>query len=140
MILTMRWGKVLLVAGALWLSANPAIGQEYEPYPSPRITPVQWAKYADEVRQRHGKSMEVFEDKQLFAFSDLGTRTFWIFTMKHHPAHPAWITRQMYEEGGVVHIRQIGYFAGSEEEFAKLFREYQERNEQLKEEVERRNQ
>jgi hypothetical protein len=136
----MRWVKVCLVAGALWLMTNPVIAQEYQPYPSPRITPEQWAKYADEVRQLHGDSLEVFKDKKLFAFSDLRTRTFWIFTMDDHPAHPAWITRQMYEEGGVVRIRQIGYFAGSEEEFAKLFREYQERNEQLKEEVEHRNQ
>ncbi len=36
-------------------------------------------------------------------------------------------------------VRQIGYFAGSEPEFAKLFREYQERNEQLRENVEKRN-
>jgi hypothetical protein len=56
-----------------------------------------------------------------------------------HPAHPAWITRQMYEEEGVVRVRQIGYFAGSTEEFAKLFLEYQKRNEELKEDVERRN-
>jgi hypothetical protein len=136
----MRWVKVPLLVGALWLMAHPVIAQEYQPYPSPGITPEQWAKYADEVRQLHEKSLEVFKDRQLFAFSDLRTRTFWIFTMKDHPAHPAWITRQMYEEGGVVRIRQIGYFAGSEEAFAKLFREYQERNEQLKEEVERRNQ
>jgi hypothetical protein len=46
----------------------------------------------------------------------------------------------MYEEGGLVRVRQIGYFAGSEEEFAKLFSEYQKRNEELKEDVERRNQ
>jgi hypothetical protein len=46
----------------------------------------------------------------------------------------------MDEEGGQVHVRQIGYFAGSEVEFAKLFRYYQERNVQLQEEVERRNQ
>jgi hypothetical protein len=43
--------------------------------------------------------------------------------------------------GGQVHLRQIGYFAGTEAEFAKLFRYYQERNAQLQEEeVERRNQ
>ena len=129
-----------LVAVAIWLIANPVIAQEYQPYPSPKIAPEQWAKYVEEVRQLHAESLEIYEDKQLFAFSDMHTRTFWIFTMKHHPAHPAWITRQMYEEGGVVRIRQIGYFAGSEEEFAKLFREYQDRNEQLKEEVERQNQ
>jgi ABC-type Fe3+-hydroxamate transport system substrate-binding protein len=46
----------------------------------------------------------------------------------------------MFEEGGQVHVRQIGYFAGSEEQFAKLFRDYQQRNQQLQDEVNRRNQ
>jgi hypothetical protein len=36
-------------------------------------------------------------------------------------------------------VRQIGYFAGSEEAFAKLFQEYQARNAQLLEDVQRRN-
>jgi hypothetical protein len=136
----MRWMRLHLVAGALWLMASPAIAQEYQPYPTPRITPEQWAKYGEQVRQNHGASAEIFKDKKLVAFSDQSTRTFWIFTSKDHPAHPAWITRQLYEEGGQVHLRQIGYFAGSEEEFAKLFHEYQQRIEVLKEDVERRNQ
>jgi hypothetical protein len=122
------------------LAAISAFAQEYQPYPSPRITPEQWAKYGETVRQYHGASLELFKEKQLVAFSDQRSRTFWVFTLEDHPAHPAWITRQMYEEGGLVRVRQIGYFAGSEEEFAKLFSEYQKRNEELKEDVERRNQ
>jgi hypothetical protein len=129
-----------LIALAFALLVLPALAQEYQPYPSPRITPEQWAKYGETVRQYHGTSLELFKDKQLVAFSDPRTRTFWVFTLKDHPAHPAWITRQMYEEGGLVRVRQIGYFAGSEEEFAKLFSEYQKRNEELIEDVERRNQ
>jgi len=110
------------------------------PHRAANVTAGEWVKYGEEVRLLHEATAEIFKDKQLVAFSDLRTRTFWIFTMKKHPAHPALITRQMYEEGGQVLVRQIGYFAGSEEEFAKLFREYQERNELLKESVERRNQ
>ena len=136
----MRWLKLPLVAGTLWLMATPALAQEYQPYPTPRITPEQWATYGEEVRQNHGATAEIFQDKKLVAFSDPRARTFWIFTMKDHPAYPAWITRQLYEEGGEVRVRQIGYFAGSEDEFAKLFQEYQQRNELLKEDVERRNQ
>jgi hypothetical protein len=132
--------KWLPVAAALWLMTGPAVAQEYQPYPSPQITPQQWAKYGEEVRQNHGATLELFEDMKLVAFSDRRTRTFWVFTMKDHPAHPAWITRQVYEEGGQVRVRQIGYFAGSEEAFAKLFGEYQGRNESLIEEVRRRNQ
>jgi len=136
----MRWLKLPLVTGTLWLMATPALAQEYQPYPTPRITPEQWAKYGEEVRQNHAATAEIFKEKKLVAFSDPNTRTFWIFTMKDHPAYPAWITRQLYEEGGQVRVRQIGYFAGSEDEFAKLFQEYQQRNELLKEDVERRNQ
>jgi len=135
----MQWLKLNLVAGAVWLMASPALAQEYQPYPSPQITPEQWAKYGETVRQHHGATLEHFKDRKLIAFSDQRTRIFWVFTLKGHPAHPAWITRQMYEEDGQVRVRQIGYFAGSETEFAKLFREYQERNEELKEDVERRN-
>ena len=135
----MHWLKPLFVTVTLWLIAAPTLAQEYQPYPSPRITPEQWARYGEQVRQNHGASLEIFEDKQLIAFSDAPTRTFWVFTLKKHPAHPAWITRQMYEEDGQVRVRQIGYFAGSEEAFAKLFQEYLLRNEELKADVARRN-
>lgn len=131
--------KPPVVAAVLCLMAASAFAQEYQPYPSPQITPEQWAKYGESVRQLHGDSLELFKDKHLVAFADMRTRTFWLFTMKGHPAHPAWITRQMFEEGGQVRVRQIGYFAGKEEEFAKLFAEYLKRNEELKEDVERRN-
>ena len=136
----MQCMRLHLVTAALWLMASPVLAQEYQPYPTPRITPEQWAKYGEEVQQKHGATAEIFKDEKLVAFSDPRTRTFWIFTLKDHPAHPAWITRQLYEEGGLVRVRQIGYFAGSEDEFAKLFHEYQQRNELLKEDVERRNQ
>ena len=124
-----------------WLAAfaTGALAQEFQPYPAPQISVEQWTKYAEEVRQYHQATAEIYKDKQLVVFSDQRTRTFWVFTLKDHPAHPAWITRQMFEDGGQVRVRQIGFFAGSEPAFAKLFREYQERNEQLREDVEKRN-
>jgi len=117
----------------------PAFAQEYQPYPAPRITAQQWATYAEQVRQIHGDTVELLVGQNLVAFSDPRTRTFYIFTTKDHPAHPAWITRQLFEEGGEVRVRQIGFFAGSEPEFAKLFADYQKRNTQLMEDVQRRN-
>ena len=131
--------KFLLAVAAWALMAAPAFAQEYQPYPTPQITPEQWARYGETVRQMHGDSLEIFKDQHLVAFGDMRTRTFWLFTMKDHPAHPAWITRQMYEEGGEVRVRQIGYFAGKEEEFAKLFADYLKRNQELMADVERRN-
>jgi hypothetical protein len=124
---------------AAGLARAPASAPELQPYPTPQITREQWAQYAEQVRQNYLASAEILAEQHQVAFSDMRTRTFWIFTTKDHPAHPAWITRQMVEESGQVHVRQIGYFAGSEPEFAKLFRYYQERNAQLMEEVARRN-
>jgi hypothetical protein len=138
----MRSGFLARFACAFaWLGAfaTAAFAQEFQPYPAPQITVAQWTKYAQEVRQFHQATAEIYKDKHLVVFSDQRSRTFWVFTLKDHAAHPAWITRQMFEEGGQVRVRQIGFFAGSEPEFAKLFREYQERNEQLREDVEKRN-
>ena len=117
-----------------------AAAQEYQPYPSPRVTTEQWQRYLAVVQARHGDSMDVYEDKALVVFSDAATRTFWIFTTRDHPAHPAWITRQLVEQDGRVNVKQIGYFAGRQEPFDALFQEYLRRNEDLKNEVGRRNQ
>ncbi|HKY00693.1 MAG TPA: hypothetical protein VJL86_13340 [Steroidobacteraceae bacterium] len=132
------WCTALGVAGGLL--AAIAAPQDFQPYGAPQVTAAQFSAYAEQVRQAHGATAQVVLEEKVVVFSDLRTRTFWVFTTKGHPAHPAWITRQMVEENGQVNVRQIGYFAGSEPEFAKLFRSYQERNTQLMEDVQRRNQ
>ena len=128
-----------LLLVALWPDAA-ARAQEFQPYPSPKVTVDQWQKYLLEVRSRHEASAEIYKDKNVIVFSDPTTRTFYIFTTKDNPAHPAWITRQIVEQGGKVNVRQIGYFAGAQEPFDRLFSEYLQLNEQLKHEVEQRNQ
>jgi hypothetical protein len=137
----MRTPKLPACSGVLaMLLAGPAVAQDFRPYPEPRITAEQYARYADQVLQAHGYSTEILKDQKLIAFSDQRTRTFYVFTAKDHPAHPAWITRQLVEENGEVRVRQIGYYAGNEEAFATLFRVFQDRNKQLMEDVARRNQ
>ena len=128
-----------LLLVALWPDAA-ARAQEFQPYPSPKVTVDQWQKYLIEVRSRHEASLEIYKDKNVVVFSDPTTRTFYVFTTKDNPAHPAWITRQIVEQGGKVNVRQIGYFAGAQEPFDRLFSEYLQLNEQLKHEVEQRNQ
>ena len=137
---TGQWKFRMAVAVVACVLARPAAGQEFQPYPAPQITAEQFASYAELVRQNFGATAEVVREEKVIVFSDMRTRTFWVFTTKDHPAHPAWITRQMVEASGQVNVRQIGYFAGSEPAFAKLFRSYQERNTQLMEDVQRRNQ
>jgi hypothetical protein len=137
MIRSALFAALLLVA--LWPDAA-ALAQEFQPYPSPKITVDEWQKYLLEVRSRHEASAEIYKDKNVVVFSDQTTRTFYIFTTRDHPAHPAWITRQIVEQGGEVNVRQIGYFAGAQEPFDRMFSEYLQLNEQLKHEVEQRNQ
>ena len=136
--ITGAWLGALTIIGSVL--AGPVTAQEFRPYPAPQITAQQWAEYADQVRRSYADSAEILKGQNVVAFADQRTRTFYIFTTKDHPAHPAWITRQLYEEGGEVRVRQIGFFAGSEPEFAKLFADYQKRNAQLIEDVQRRNQ
>lgn len=118
----------------------PADAQEYQPYPSPKVTIEQWQRYLATVRAALDRTMEIYSDEHVVAFTDRATRTFYIFTSKDHPAHPAWITRQLVEENGQVKVRQIGYFAGAEEPFAAFFADYLQRNKKLLEDVELRNQ
>jgi hypothetical protein len=122
------------------LLTGQAASQVFQPYGAPQVSIDEFVRYAEQVRQSYGPTAEVIKEEHVIVFSDQRTRTFWVFTTKDHPAHPAWITRQMYEEDGQVKVRQIGYFAGSEPQFAKLFHYYQERNAQLVEDVQRRNQ
>ena len=140
----MRWPVLRSSPAALGvigcLLARAVVSQEFQPYVAPQVSADQFARYAEQVRQAHGATAQVVKEEHVIVFADQRTRTFWVFTTRDHPAHPAWITRQMVEENGQVNVRQIGYFAGSEPEFAKLFRSYQERNAKLMEDVARRNQ
>jgi len=48
------------------------------------------------------------------------------------------VTRQLVEDDKGVNVRQIGYFAGNEESFAKLFREYQQRSAKIRDDLKRK--
>lgn len=138
LIATALPGVAAFLAATLW-PAPPAAAQEYQPYPSPRITVDQWQRYLQAVRKNHEASAEIYKDQHIAGFTDEATRTFYIFTTRGHAAHPAWITRQVVEIDGKVQVRQIGYFAGDEEPFAALFSEYLQRNDRLLEDIQRRN-
>jgi len=102
----------------------PALAQEYMPFPEARITETQWKAYFEEVKKTHGNSKRGFPAEHLVVYEDRKARMFWAFTTPGHPAHPAWITRRVVEQSGKVNTNQIGYFAGQEQAFAKLFNEY----------------
>jgi hypothetical protein len=126
-----RRRAVLFVVVALWFGG--AGGQEFRPYPATRITEAQWMSYFTEVRRNLGESMEELRSDKLILFSSLATQTSYAFTQAGHPAHPAWIARQVVEADGAVGIRQIGYFAGDQRAFAAMYRSYQDLNDRIRE-------
>jgi hypothetical protein len=102
----------------------PVLAQEYMPFPAARITETQWKSYFEEVNKTHGNSKRDFPSEHLVVFEDHKALMFWAFTKPGHPAHPAWITRRIVEQSGKASTNQIGYFAGEEQPFAKLYNDY----------------
>lgn len=132
--------KVILLLTVIAFSSASfdAAPQEFKPYPRANISPAQWQTYFDEVRHKHGASVQDIEAQRLLVYIDSVTGTIYGFTKPGHPAHPAWVSRKPEQRGDSIFMAQIGYFAGEEAPFAKLFREYQELNERMNEELARR--
>jgi hypothetical protein len=107
------------------LLAFPVCAQEYMPFPEARITEAQWTAYFEKVSRAHGASRRDFPAENLATFHDRNSLMLWAFTTPGHPAHPAWIARQpVVDKSGKTKFNQIGYFAGQEQLFAKLFNDY----------------
>jgi hypothetical protein len=104
--------------------ASGALSQEFKPHGHAHITVQEWQAYYDTVKSRHPSSERAFPNEHLVLYDDVNTKMSWVFTMPGHAAHPAWITRQPVEDLGQVKIRQIGFYAGDEAEFTKLFKTY----------------
>ena len=107
---------------ALLLSLTTvASGQEFQPFPSPRVSEVQWQSYHYKVEQAHGTTVQRVPEQLVEIFRDSESDTLWVFTQLGHPAHPAWITRRTTGKGDSANVQQVGYFAGAEAPFAELF-------------------
>jgi hypothetical protein len=124
--------RSIIFALALLLSTL-ASAQEFKPFPRAGITPAQWQAYYDEVSTKHQTNVQVVEAERLIIFNDAESKTFYAFTQPGHPAHPAWITRKVEVRNDNLFIGQIGYFAGDEPQFARLFKAYLDLNEKLRE-------
>ena len=107
------------LSAALAVAAQPPI---YKPFPIAQVTAPEWEKYREQVYAAHGASVRRFPDEHLEVLHSSDNVMHFAFTTLGHPAHPAWITRSA-QNGSV---DQIGYFAGQEEPFAKLFQSYLE--------------
>jgi hypothetical protein len=112
---------IAIVACAAGAAAS---GQEFRPHEQAHITRAQWQAYYDEVRAKHAATQQPFSKEHLVLFNDPKSLMSWAFTLPGHPAHPAWVTRQPVIDGNNVKIRQIGFYAGDEQAFRKLFATY----------------
>jgi hypothetical protein len=121
------------VLALLLVTALSAAARDFKPYPRAQITPEQWQSYFAQVQAKHRQSERTFPNEHLVVYEDRGSQLSWAFTTPGHPAHPAWVTRRPVEDDRGVSIRQIGYFAGDEPEFAKLFRAYLALNDRMRE-------
>ncbi|MAD73473.1 MAG: hypothetical protein CML20_01490 [Rheinheimera sp.] len=106
---------------------------EIEPFPKAKITVEQWQEYFSDVSNEFGDTKRIFEEQNLVVFSNDQLRANIAFTTENHAAHPAWVTRYVTQNNDSVNIAQIGYFAGEEAPFAKLFNEYAKLNDKVKE-------
>ena len=109
-----------------------ALATEFKPYPEAHITVQEWEAYFEEVSKAFPSSVQDHPQQYLIVFSNDKERMSYAFTKPGHPAHPAWITRQVVEAGGTIDMVQIGYFAGEEEPFSVLFQQYQQLNNQIR--------
>lgn len=117
----MEFARALAIVACAAFAAG---AQEFRPHPQARITPEQWQAYFDEVKTKHGATEQQFQAEHLVLYNDSKSLMSWAFTTPGHPAHPAWVTRQPVTDGSQVKIRQIGFYAGDEVAFRKLFATY----------------
>jgi hypothetical protein len=95
-------------------------GPQYMPHPVADISVQQWEDFRRLVEEAYGSSRRAFPDEHLEVFDSTDNVLHFAFTTAGHAAHPAWITRRATDGS----VDQIGYFAGTEEPFAELFRAY----------------
>ena len=120
---------------AVLLLSVPAIGQDFKPYATPKITQAQWQRYFDEVKGKHANSAREVPAQHLVLFEDAKSRTSYAFTQPGHPAHPAWVARRVVQSSTAINIDQVGYFAGDEPAFEGLFRAYLDLNDRIRQDI-----
>ena len=105
---------------------------DIKPFPKAGVSTEEWKSYYEEVKNSIGETEKIAIEQRLVTYVDKTKNAHYAFTLENHPAHPSWVTRVIVENSGDLSVQQLGYFAGSEPEFAKLFSLYQEVNENMK--------
>jgi len=113
---------ILLCLLSISLSAK---GIDLEPYDHDRITEAEFLAYRASAAEELGSTHRAYPSHFLELYSDESLRASIAFTMPGHPAHPAWVTRYVAMDDSGIYMNVIGYFAGDESEFAKLYKQYE---------------
>lgn len=116
-------GLLLLVSGKVW-----AI--EFKPYPGMAISKEQWSVYYEQVVDAAKATRQEMPDK-LEGYFDTDRGIAVIFTRPGHAAHPAWIANRPILGGNQLRLEMVGYYAGDQAAFKKLFAQYQERSNRM---------
>lgn len=116
-------GLMLLVSAKVW-----AI--EFKPYPGFAINKEQWSEYYAQVVDAAKATRQEMPDK-LEGYFDKDRGIAVIFTRPGHAAHPAWIARRPVLGENQLQLEMVGYFAGDQAAFKKLFAQYQELSNQM---------
>ena len=127
---TRRAGRVV-IAGLLLALCLPGRALPGEPprFPSPHITAEQWQALYDEVRAKaDAQDISRPELPGIIAIAVSSEFTVYYFTAPG-PVHPAVIIQRMALQDGQMRVGYSGYFAGSEEAFAKWFDSFRRRSE-----------
>lgn len=128
-----KYNRLMLV---ICVFTGQLFAATYNPYEDSKVTAEQWQDYYDIVHSEFGDTKEELADAMLILFEDASSSTYYAFTLPGHPAHPAWVTRQLADVDGEISMQQIGYFAGEEEPFSELFQDYAELSYQIKSDFE----
>jgi hypothetical protein len=106
--------------------------QLFRPFPETNINQAQWDDYFYEVRQKHALGARDLESEKLQMFFNAQTQVVYTFTKPGHPAHPAWISRLIVSVDKKLALSVVGYYAGSQTEYQRLFDQYMRTSEQLR--------
>jgi hypothetical protein len=114
------------------ITSTSVYAVDFKPYAGAKVSAKQWEAYHQIVLDSFESTAQKFPKQHLVVYFNDPEATSYAFTTKGHEAHPSWITRKAVELKGSVNMNQIGYFAGQEKAFAKLYKQYIKLNDKLK--------
>jgi hypothetical protein len=126
--------RASLVASLALFFALPttSYAQLFRPFSDSKINQEQWDVYFSEVSKKHSVGARDLESERLQMFFNAQTQVVYTFTKPGHPAHPAWISRLIVSVDKKLALSLVGFYAGSDTEYQKLFDQTMRTSQQLR--------